>query len=406
MTGRPMVEQSNATPFLNPNARPQGHLLPSPLPPPSASSLSLPRPQSGVSAASSNPRDDRSEGTAVRKSHSHSVSSNPLTVTSSRSKGSLSQENRDKQRAVRTLPPWVQSPDDDDTTDPTTHLLPRTPTQIRPASHNHMPTPKDTVRGRKFDHAREGVPVTLTTPVSETASKWQQFAKASEYDPNRPEVPTRGEVMSDDWIKENLPDLEEPWHPLDEEEEEQEKGFWLFNRRRRTRRVDRWHRTIMNHPMVPLAIRLIILAFSVLALSLAGAIYRKSDSAGCDNNSSTWMALVVDIVAIIYTAYITWDEYTSKPLGLRSHNAKMRLIFLDLAFIVFDSANLSLAFQSLTDERWACRDGPDTEGAICPYVQDICVRQKALTATLLIALVAWISTFAISTLRLIERVAR
>ena len=111
------------------------------------------------------------------------------------------------------------------------------------------------------------------------------------------------------------------------------------------------------------------------------------------------MAILVDIVAILYTSYITYDEYTSKPLGLRSPNAKMRLIFLDLAFIVFDSANLSLAFQALTDERWVCRISDDDGGNTCLFSHDICARQKALTATLFIALLAWLTTFAVSTLR-------
>lgn len=121
------------------------------------------------------------------------------------------------------------------------------------------------------------------------------------------------------------------------------------------------------------------------------------------------MALIVDVVAIVYTFYITYDEYTSKPLGLRSHRAKMRLIFLDLLFIVFDSANLSVAFEALTDEQWACRDGAGPNANLqlgtCPLNPPICNRQKALTATLLIALIAWLLTFAISTLRLVEKVA-
>ncbi|KAF2713154.1 hypothetical protein K504DRAFT_131954 [Pleomassaria siparia CBS 279.74] len=300
---------------------------------------------------------------------------------------------------------WVQSTDEGDNAEPTSLLLPpRTPTSIRPASHNYLPTPKtNAVAGRHFDHAREGTPVTISTPVSEQASKWQQFAKASNYE--RPDS-ARGEVMSDDWIQENLPDLEEPWHPMDKEDEAEEPGFWLFSSKKRSRRYVRVQQTLMNHPMVPLAVRMVVLTFSVMALALAGSIFHRSDSVGCENNSSTWMALLVDVVAIFYTSYITYDEYTSKPLGLRSHNAKMRLIFVDLAFIVFDSANLSLAFQALTDDRWACRESDDDPGSYCRFSRDICVRQKALTATLFIALLAWLTTFAVSTLRLIERVAR
>ncbi|KAF2472933.1 uncharacterized protein BDR25DRAFT_283551 [Lindgomyces ingoldianus] len=389
-------------------SRSPARLLPSPIPPPeSSSSLALQRPLSRLSAASSNNNerslDGQFDGAGVRKSQSYSISSNPHTLASS--KGSQAAESRDKQRrAVRTLPPWVQSPDEDDNADPTAFLLPRTPTSTRPPSHNHMPTPKaSAVPGRQFDHAREGTPVTITSPISEHASQWQQFAKASTF---VPPPSSRGEVVDDDWIKENLPDLEQPWNPVDKEEVENDDGFWLLSASSRRRRLKRIHRTVMNHPMVPLAVRLTVLTFSCLALGLAGSIFHKSDTHGCINNSSTWLALIVDVVAILYTAYITYDEYTSKPLGLRSHTAKMRLIFLDLLFIVFDSANLSLAFQALTDERWACQDSANDQVNSCPFSRDICARQKALTATLLVALVAWLMTFAISTLRLIERVAR
>ncbi|KAJ4287733.1 hypothetical protein N0V90_012437 [Kalmusia sp. IMI 367209] len=416
MAGTPMVEARNdgLSPFLHPSqSSAQGHnnnnnrLQPSPIPP-TASSLSLQRPLSATTQASSSHErslHDQTDGAAnVRKSHSHSVSSNPHTLASSLSKASTSAaESPDKHRIARTLPPWIQSADDEDNVDASSSLLPRTPTSARPASHNYLPTPKSHVPGRRFDHAREHAPVTPTAPLAEQASNWQQFAKASNYDRDRPSS-SRGQVVDDDWMKENMPDLEEPWQPMDQEDKEHLKGFWLFNPQKRSR----IHMVLMNHPMVPLAVRMVVLTFSVLALALAGSIFHKSDNQSCENNSSTWMAVIVDVVAIVYTTYITYDEYTSKPLGLRSHYAKMRLIFLDLGFIVFDSANLSLAFQALTDERWACRDGTglDDEALHCPYVKSICVRQKALTATLLIALIAWLTTFAISTMRLIERVAR
>ncbi|KAF2684160.1 hypothetical protein K458DRAFT_339382 [Lentithecium fluviatile CBS 122367] len=410
MTGKLIVEQSNgpasSSSFLVPplpQSNSSNRLLPSPIPPPTASSASSQRPQSGFSAASSShdrSRDGQTDGAAVRKSHSHSISSNPHTLASS---GSNSADVRATPRQVRTLPPWVQAANEDDhvQVDATSLLLPRTPSSVRQPCHNFMPTPKGNVPGRRFDHAREGVAVTLSAPLSESASKWQQFAKSSDLDGVRPPS-SRGQIVDDEWMKENMPDLEEPWQPMDVEEKEELTGFWLFSRRKRAR----FHRALMNHPMVPLAVRMIVLTFSVLALSLAGSIFHRSDGKSCVNNSSTYLAVIVDVVAIVYTCYITYDEYTSKPLGLRSHNAKMRLIFLDLAFIVFDSANLSLAFQALTDERWACRDIIGIEFSTCPYSRDICVRQKALTATLLVVLVAWIGTFTISTLRLLERVAR
>lgn len=106
---------SNNAPFLSPESA-QGsththpsfsstasnQLLPSPIPPPTASSSnSHHRPQSRVSAVSGNSRGSQSEG-AVRKSHSQSVSSTPHTLASS--SATLSAENKERQRAARTLP--------------------------------------------------------------------------------------------------------------------------------------------------------------------------------------------------------------------------------------------------------------------------------------------------------------
>lgn len=74
----------------------------------------------------------------------------------------------------------------------------------------------------------------------------------------------------------------------------------------------------------------------------------------------------------------------------------MRLIFLDLIFIVFNSANLALAFEPLFDSTWACLDNEIDNACKAP---DLCHKQKALSGTLIVALVAWLVTFGISTLR-------
>ncbi len=104
------------------------------------------------------------------------------------------------------------------------------------------------------------------------------------------------------------------------------------------------------------------------------------------------MAIVVDVVAMPYIGYITWDEYTGKPLGLRSPKAKMRLVLLDLLFIVFESANLSLALGSLADGNGICQDDTGNDYGICSRV-------RTLSAFLFIALVAWTLTFNVSILR-------
>ncbi|RQM07869.1 hypothetical protein DH86_00000768 [Scytalidium sp. 3C] len=110
------------------------------------------------------------------------------------------------------------------------------------------------------------------------------------------------------------------------------------------------------------------------------------------------MAIVVDVVAIPYILYITWDEYTGKPLGLRSPKAKIRLVLLDLFFIIFESANLALAFGALTDKDGTCTASGSGYNAV------ICGRVESLCGILMVALLAWSSTFTVSIFRLVERV--
>jgi hypothetical protein len=105
------------------------------------------------------------------------------------------------------------------------------------------------------------------------------------------------------------------------------------------------------------------------------------------------MAIVVDVVALPYIAYITWDEYKGKPLGLRAPKAKMTLVLLDLFFIMFESANLALAFAAQSDTEGACIDGDNGSD------RGICRRVKTLCAVLFIALVAWSLTFSVSIFR-------
>jgi hypothetical protein len=147
------------------------------------------------------------------------------------------------------------------------------------------------------------------------------------------------------------------------------------------------------HPLVPLIFRLIVLTTSVIALGLSGSVHYLSNKYRYPQNPSTTMAVVVDVVAIPYILYITWDEYTGKPLGLRSPKAKIRLVLLDLFFIIFESANLALAFGALTDQDGSCAVGNNGRNS------GICVRVKALCAILMIALIAWSLTFAVSIFR-------
>ncbi|KAL8744566.1 MAG: hypothetical protein Q9190_003201 [Brigantiaea leucoxantha] len=270
----------------------------------------------------------------------------------------------DRQLLVRTIPTWVQSP--------------RT-AQIAPHHYN-----------------------TQSDSVDDYSSRWRLFAKASAYPATSAEG---GELVTEEWLVQNGPDYSKPWLAEAEDRDvENARGF-------RAKRKVWWKRAqhvLIRKPLIPLILRSIVWIFSMAALCLAASIHHMTDNvAGIGNVASTEMAIIVDVIALMYLLYITYDEYTGKPLGLRPARAKMRLIFLDLFFIVFDSANLSLAFEAVR-----------ASGVCSPLLLNehdqrsrnplpkICGRQKSLASVLLIALISWLLTFTISVLRLVERVTR
>ena len=194
-------------------------------------------------------------------------------------------------------------------------------------------------------------------------------------------IDLQGEIVTEDWLMQNGPDYTRPWLAgIGDGDPEKGNASMFKSHLKRRAWYEKFARTILRSPLVPLVIRMIVFGFSMIALALACSIHHDI----VDRTASTLMAIVVDAVAMVYLVGVTYDEYSGKPLGLRPPSAKMRLIFLDLFFIVFDSSNLSLAFQAL-------QDSPNRS------VQTS--KQRALASVLLIALLAWLTTFSISVMR-------
>lgn len=242
-------------------------------------------------------------------------------------------------------------------------------------------------RGRLYDHEREWT-LSAKDALPESGSRWRAFASSSAYPITSAEG---GEIVSEEWLQQNGPDYSRPWlaGASDGDPEKDPAGLYRFRTKRRAWYI-RAQRTVLRNPIVPMVIRMNVWFFSAVALALACSIHHITDKSREEKSQktinatpSTNMAIVVDAVALVYLLYITYDEYSGKPLGLRPARAKMRLIFLDLFFIVFDSANLSLAFEAI-------------EGSCQPQ---ICDQQRALASVLLIALIAWLLTFSISVMR-------
>ncbi|RHZ52044.1 phospholipase D regulator [Aspergillus thermomutatus] len=299
---------------------------------------------------------------------------------------------------LRTLPAWIRSYENANVeaeASATARLLPPQPDDALVAQHNHSPyatSRPDYTREQSFDEE------TGLGPRRE--SRWKTFSKAIAY-PLEPGLEEK--LVTPEWLNQNLGDFSQPWRGQLEPSEDTEDPLKM--KRRRQIWFKRFHNTLLKSPIVPLIFRLTVWCFSLTALALGGSIQHLSDKYQHPQGPSALMAIIVDAVALVYLLYITWDEYTAKPLGLRSPAAKARLILLDIFFIVFDSANLSIAFESLSTARGACTLA-EVNQQISEKNDAICDRQIALACVLLVALLAWLMTFVISVLRLVERVAQ
>ena len=231
----------------------------------------------------------------------------------------------------------------------------------------------------------------MRSHVAEGALKWRAFIDASTY----PVLPNENrQLVTAEWLIEHGANYNERWG-ADQTNEDLEKAGGRFSRPKRQAWWLRTQRLILRNPVVPLVVRLTVWFFSLIALIVGTFLYRRKDTAQMSHPTSPEMAVIVDAVALVYLFYITWDEYTGKPLGLRSAKSRMRLIFLDLFFIVFDSANLSLAMEALSDDSNLCKLSHQSQR----LVTSICELQSALASVLLVALIAWLTAFSISVLR-------
>ncbi|KAI5229185.1 hypothetical protein E4T42_05006 [Aureobasidium subglaciale] len=349
------------------------------------------QPFQGFPASASNQAPDSQSSTLNASNHVHRDSS--------------SADNR----VVRSIPPWVQTEDDsdDESVDhQTQRLLPLANTV--PASHHYLPAPptQHKAPGRKWDHIRSAEPPLLDQPIDTNQQRWLPYMMSG---PQPRGVPG-ARLVSDAWMDENMPHLTTTWTAAEPEKaSEKTKGLWLFTPERRSKTFATIKRIILKNPFVPLVFRLLVLTFTVAALGLgarvfheANAVYRQGNGP-CTKRASTYMAIILDSIAVPYIGYITWDEYLSKPLGLRSATAKVSLLLVDLLFIVFYSSNLSLALDALDDPRWACFDHNESQLSNCPASPRICRSQQGLSGVLVVALMAWLFTFIISVLRVVER---
>lgn len=310
---------------------------------------------------------------------------------------------------VRTIPPWVQSAREEDLISGEDGIsFPDDLSAALVAQHNHSPAAaRNPHMNDQHQKRREAHPLSSGHTRSQPTSRWITFARASAY----PREDFDDEKVDHEWLNEHFGDYSQPWL-ANHNEDDIEDGSSRYHAFRKKRQV--WYKrsqhTILRNPFIPLVFRLIVFIFAMIALALGGSIHHITDDYNAQHpgkikqGPSTLMAIITDAVALVYIVYVTYDEYFNKPLGLRSARDKIRIVLLDLFFIVFQAANLSLAFQGLSDTAEGCKSNPGgPPGSEGNVDSSICERQRALASVLLIALIAWLMTFTVSVLRLVER---
>ncbi|KAI1143162.1 hypothetical protein F5Y05DRAFT_144924 [Hypoxylon sp. FL0543] len=255
--------------------------------------------------------------------------------------------------------------------------------------------------GRRWDHLRTAEPVIMglgyRAPNEDPYERWRDFIRSSSYGRN-PE--DEWEVVPYEVLEAQMQGLDQPvknpFHPLDPKTRRMSrKETWIM----------RFWNFVLRHPIAPLIFRLIVLITSIAALALACNIFqREKDKAIPTDNypesSQAIVAIVIDVVAIPYILYMTWDEYTGKPLGLRAPAQKVSLTLLDLVFIVLKSSSTALAFEALV---YHSGDGMSTNPDWAALEKVSLHLARGLAALTLVGLIAWILNFTINVFRLAEK---
>ncbi|KAL6881347.1 hypothetical protein J3F83DRAFT_51677 [Trichoderma novae-zelandiae] len=238
-------------------------------------------------------------------------------------------------------------------------------------------------RGRKWDHLRSAEPVIVSSHAAawrQPAVSWAEFIRSSAW--GRPSD-RESEIVDIEALNQLQPNFNSPSRlPLYPPENK-------YDRRRPfSKRV--WKRA-MRSSLSPLLFRLAVIIMSMIALGIAARMFQLEDRAlgkSAERTQSVF-ALAVDCVAIPYNGYMIYDEYTGKPLGLRSAQSKMSLILLDLFFIIFKASGTALAFEHVVYHTFG--DHEVTELA------------KALASFMLLGLLAWTANLTVNIFRVIAR---
>ncbi|KAL8411869.1 hypothetical protein RB596_001200 [Gaeumannomyces avenae] len=253
----------------------------------------------------------------------------------------------------------------------------------------------------RWDHLRSADPVIVPNRAPESQQSWRDFITASHYGGNHRGPHERSEVVDDAFFDRLQPGLNDPVRlPSAGGSGVGAAGVGTSKRasakaraRAATPFLERLLLIPVRHPLGPLFSRLIVLSTSIVALALSATIVQEARrgagaaDGGIEERGQAIFAIAVDSVAIPYIGYITWDDHMGKPLGLRLAKERVKLILMDLFFIMFKAASTGLAFETLIYSRVHA-----TFGLL-----------RALAAFELIGLVSWATTLIANVFRVVER---
>ncbi|RDA82788.1 hypothetical protein CP532_0856 [Ophiocordyceps camponoti-leonardi (nom. inval.)] len=243
------------------------------------------------------------------------------------------------------------------------------------------------MRGRKWDHLRTSEPVIISgyrPATAQATPSWKEFLHASSWGhmPNED-----SQVVDYDVLKTMQPSFDGLGAAqlclTDSKRSRRRKTLTFYKRL--------WI-AMMRSSLSPLLFRLTVVVTSILALGVASRIFQDEDTIerdGAAERTQSMFAVVIDCVAIPYIGYMIYDEYTGKPVGLRSGVSKIRLILLDVFFIIFKSASTALAFESIAYHRIA-------------ELQNFQL-STVLGVFELVGLMSWTMTFVVNVFRTVER---
>ena len=98
---------------------------------------------------------------------------------------------------------------------------------------------KEPVRGRKWDHARDGEPVIMKSGIPQHSSPWGTFIKSSMYGPPLSESAKR---VDEEFLRQQTPGYEKPWRGDLESNEDPDSTFTglLYSKKKRRTFINRF----------------------------------------------------------------------------------------------------------------------------------------------------------------------